>query len=146
MTKLTRSTLYSIHVLAVLSGGALAIWGIVYTVDLLGHEALPLALHRAIPSLALLALSIAYLTIVYQRGFCPIALPAYTVSYLLVGGILDMTITGMMKGFPPGDSSQAAAAYLLSICLMANVGIGTVIGARTVYRRSEGSLARPNKT
>jgi len=134
--KALRAALLPLHVAALAFGVYVASAAVQPFLTNAGTDLTAVAGSRFAVAASLIGLTLAYAVILYRKGFTPAALPAFLLSYVALGVIVDVTTRAMAKGFPPAAASDIPGHYLVAIAEIAVVGALAYIGWRWIEGRS----------
>jgi hypothetical protein len=88
-------------------GAALCVWGLLVSLNGYGIEPMWQTVRRSGASIVSLVVTAAFAVAMFKRGFQPVALPLFGLSFCAVAGSLEFSLGGYMKNWAPATASEA---------------------------------------
>jgi len=120
-----RPIIFTVYVVALICGTALAVWELKYTFELMSQEPWSYSFQRGGVSVLVLGLSLFNVRMLVQKGFNYFAPAIYLLSYPLIGITASVWLRSMAKGFSPYSSGEAHIQYIIgAVSILITIGIG----------------------
>jgi hypothetical protein len=134
--KALRAALLTLHVAALAFGVYVAGAAVDSFFVNVGTDITTVAASRAAVAASLIAVAFAYAALLWRNGFALVAPPLFTLSYVAVGIIVDMTTRAMAKGFATAEPSELPVLYARAIAEIAVVTALAFLAWRWTRSRS----------